>query len=332
MRRVLICAAVVAAHLGGAAPACERRWRRPRPRPRPARSRASSSSSSRARRCCASRRSRSRPADRSRRRRSASASASPSTRGRGLSDRSHVVIGRGLSSKQLAARIAAESDVEYAVADERKHIVAVPNDPLYAPGPQSTADQRRAGRRPVVPEAAPPAGPRRAGADRARRRSTPSRRGTSRPAARASSSPCSTPASASTIPTCKAATSCRATTWSAPTRRGVVHERQRRQRPRRRRLRPGRLRHRRRGRHARAATDDRPARWHGTQTLGLIGAATNNGVGMASVGRGRARHAGARARQVRRLRLRHPGRHALGRRHPRARACPTTRRRRASST
>jgi len=53
--------------------------------------------------------------------------------GRGLSERSHVVIGHGLTSKQLAARIAAQSDVEYAVADERKHIVAVPNDPLYAP-------------------------------------------------------------------------------------------------------------------------------------------------------------------------------------------------------
>jgi serine protease len=55
--------------------------------------------------------------------------------GRALSERSHVVIGHGLTSKQLAARIAAESDVEYAVADERKHIVLVPNDPLYASGP-----------------------------------------------------------------------------------------------------------------------------------------------------------------------------------------------------
>ena len=59
--------------------------------------------------------------------------------GRAVTDRSHVVIGRGLSSKQLAARIAAESDVEYAVADERKHIVAAPNDPLYASGPALTA-------------------------------------------------------------------------------------------------------------------------------------------------------------------------------------------------
>ncbi|HEV7574637.1 MAG TPA: S8 family serine peptidase, partial [Caldimonas sp.] len=59
--------------------------------------------------------------------------------GRALSDRSHVVIGHGLGSKQLAARIAAEADVEYAFADERKHIVEVPNDPLYPTGPAVTA-------------------------------------------------------------------------------------------------------------------------------------------------------------------------------------------------
>jgi serine protease len=58
--------------------------------------------------------------------------------GRSISDRSHVVFGRGMSSKQLAARIATESDVEYAVADERKRIVEVPNDPLYATGPAVT--------------------------------------------------------------------------------------------------------------------------------------------------------------------------------------------------
>lgn len=56
--------------------------------------------------------------------------------GRGLTDRSQVVIGHGLTSHQLAARIAAESDVEFAFADERKHIVAAPpNDTLYAAGP-----------------------------------------------------------------------------------------------------------------------------------------------------------------------------------------------------
>ena len=95
------------------------------------------------------------------------------------SDRSHVVIGRGLSSKQLAARIAAESDVEYAVADERKHIVAVPNDPLYASGSSVTATNGgpAVGQwylKPPPPRTASPPGAR-----RRPRRSTPSRRGTS---------------------------------------------------------------------------------------------------------------------------------------------------------
>jgi serine protease len=51
--------------------------------------------------------------------------------GRAVSDRSHVVTAVGMTSARLAARIAAEGDVEYAVADEKKHIVAVPNDPFY---------------------------------------------------------------------------------------------------------------------------------------------------------------------------------------------------------
>ena len=55
--------------------------------------------------------------------------------GRSISERAQVVIGHGLSSQQLAARLAAQSDVEYAVPDERKHIVEVPNDPFYAAGP-----------------------------------------------------------------------------------------------------------------------------------------------------------------------------------------------------
>ena len=53
--------------------------------------------------------------------------------------------------------------------------------------------------------------------------------------------------------------------------------------------------------------------WHGTQVSGIIGAATDNGIGMASVGRERARAAGARAGQVRRLGLGHHRRHELGR-------------------
>ena len=59
----------------------------------------------------------------------------PLTAGIGLSDRSHVVMARGLSSAGLAARIAAQKDIEYAVVDGRKHIVAVPNDSFYASRP-----------------------------------------------------------------------------------------------------------------------------------------------------------------------------------------------------
>jgi serine protease len=51
-----------------------------------------------------------------------------------LSDRAQVVFAAGVSSAALAARLAAESDVEYAVPDERKRLVTAPNDPLYANG------------------------------------------------------------------------------------------------------------------------------------------------------------------------------------------------------
>jgi serine protease len=57
------------------------------------------------------------------------------TTGRGITDRSQVVFAQGMSSQQLAARIAAESDVEYAVADEKKHIVEGPTDSYYTTGP-----------------------------------------------------------------------------------------------------------------------------------------------------------------------------------------------------
>lgn len=57
------------------------------------------------------------------------------TSGIGLSDRSHVVMAQGLSSSSLAARLAVMRDIEYAVVDERRHIVAAPNDPRYASGP-----------------------------------------------------------------------------------------------------------------------------------------------------------------------------------------------------
>lgn len=54
--------------------------------------------------------------------------------GAGVSERSQVVFARGMSSQALADRLARESDVEYAVPDQRKRIVAAPNDPLYATG------------------------------------------------------------------------------------------------------------------------------------------------------------------------------------------------------
>jgi serine protease len=57
------------------------------------------------------------------------------TPGIGITDRSHVVFATGIDSKTLAARISAESDIEYAVPDQRKHIVAAPNDSYYASGP-----------------------------------------------------------------------------------------------------------------------------------------------------------------------------------------------------
>ena len=49
-----------------------------------------------------------------------------------VSERSHVVIAQGMSSADLAAKLAAQPDVEYAVVDRRIHIVAVPNDAFYA--------------------------------------------------------------------------------------------------------------------------------------------------------------------------------------------------------
>jgi len=52
--------------------------------------------------------------------------------GNSISERSHVVKASGIDSATLAARLAAQADIEYAVPDERKHIVAVPTDQFYA--------------------------------------------------------------------------------------------------------------------------------------------------------------------------------------------------------
>ncbi len=54
--------------------------------------------------------------------------------GEALSERSQVLLANGVTSAELAQRLARESDVEYAVPDERRHIQTAPNDPLYANG------------------------------------------------------------------------------------------------------------------------------------------------------------------------------------------------------
>ncbi|HET7097317.1 MAG TPA: S8 family peptidase [Casimicrobiaceae bacterium] len=54
--------------------------------------------------------------------------------GRAIADRVQVVTANGIASRDLARRLAREFDVEYAVVDERKYRLTAPNDPLYAAG------------------------------------------------------------------------------------------------------------------------------------------------------------------------------------------------------
>jgi serine protease len=60
------------------------------------------------------------------------------TDGRTIGARAQVLKARGLSSRALADRLAAQSDVEYAVVDGRMQALAAPNDPLYAAGQTTT--------------------------------------------------------------------------------------------------------------------------------------------------------------------------------------------------
>lgn len=62
--------------------------------------------------------------------------------GLAITERMQVLKARGIDSATLAARLAAQPDVEYAVPDERRHRYAPPNDPRYttvsaASGPTS---------------------------------------------------------------------------------------------------------------------------------------------------------------------------------------------------
>ncbi|HVN33662.1 MAG TPA: S8 family peptidase [Casimicrobiaceae bacterium] len=54
--------------------------------------------------------------------------------GRAITDRTQVVTADGIASADLARRLAREADVEYAVVDQRRQRLAAPNDPLYAAG------------------------------------------------------------------------------------------------------------------------------------------------------------------------------------------------------
>ena len=56
------------------------------------------------------------------------------TAGGSLSDRSEVMLASGMSSEELVARLAGQADVEYAVVDQRRRFQAIPNDPLYLAG------------------------------------------------------------------------------------------------------------------------------------------------------------------------------------------------------
>jgi serine protease len=52
--------------------------------------------------------------------------------GRVLGERTQSLRGQGLTSSALAAKLRLQDDVEWAVVDERRHASAAPNDPLYA--------------------------------------------------------------------------------------------------------------------------------------------------------------------------------------------------------
>lgn len=56
----------------------------------------------------------------------------PLTAGAAVSERMQVVTASGIGSTELAQRLAAQSDVEYAVPDQRRRRFAPPNDPRYA--------------------------------------------------------------------------------------------------------------------------------------------------------------------------------------------------------
>jgi serine protease len=61
--------------------------------------------------------------------------------GHALGARTQVLTAKGIGSRELAARLSAQSDVEYAEVDERMRAFAAPNDPLYLSAPSPAAGQ-----------------------------------------------------------------------------------------------------------------------------------------------------------------------------------------------
>ena len=55
--------------------------------------------------------------------------------GRALDERTHVVRASGIDSAELAQRLQRDTEVEYAVVDYRRQRLVEPNDPLYLRGP-----------------------------------------------------------------------------------------------------------------------------------------------------------------------------------------------------
>ena len=60
----------------------------------------------------------------------------PLSDGRVLGTHTQLVKGAGLSSAQLMRRLSSQPDVEWAVVDQRRYIRSSPNDPLFAAGQQ----------------------------------------------------------------------------------------------------------------------------------------------------------------------------------------------------
>ena len=61
--------------------------------------------------------------------------------GHALDAHRQVLKASGISSRELAARLAAQPDVEYAEVDQRMRALAAPNDPLYASAPSPIVGQ-----------------------------------------------------------------------------------------------------------------------------------------------------------------------------------------------